>query len=107
ELLVYWHNDPDKTQHHLGFGSPEALAAIRDADTNLGRVLAALDERGRLERTAVVVVSDHGYASIDPVVDPAAPLLGAGLGDDLEAGRLVLANNGFALFVNVPDGDFR
>src|SRR5262249_45637455 len=22
DLLVYWHNDPDKTQHSLGFGSP-------------------------------------------------------------------------------------
>src|SRR5207253_4621618 len=80
-------------------------AAIRDADANLGRLLGALESAGSLERTALAVVSDHGYASIDPVVDPLAPLLAAGLTDDLEAGRLILANNGFTLFVNVPGGE--
>jgi arylsulfatase A-like enzyme len=106
-LLIYWHNDPDKTQHNRGFGSPEALAAIRAADANLGRLLAALEASGRLERTAVAVVSDHGYASTDPSVEAVSPFLAAGLGDELEAGRLILSRNGFVLFVNVPDGDPR
>ena len=104
-LLVFWHTDPDKTQHHRGFGSPDALAAIRNADTHLGLVLGALDAGGRRDETAVAVVSDHGYASIEPAVEPAAPFVVAGLGDPLEEGRLVLATNGCSLFVNVPDGD--
>ena len=106
-LLVYWHTDPDSTQHKRGFGSPEALAAIRNADVHLGRVLAALEASGRREQTALAVVSDHGYATIEPAVEPTAPLVEAGLADALEAGRLVLAKNGFALFANVPDGDAR
>ena len=104
-LLVFWHTDPDKTQHHHGFGSSEALAAIRNADAHLGLMLGALDASGRRDETAVVIVSDHGYVSIEPAVDPAAPFVSAGLGDALEGGRLVLATNGCSLYVYVPDGD--
>lgn len=104
-LLVYWHNDPDKTEHNRGFGSPEALRAIRDADDNLGRVLASLEVLGRRAETVVAVVSDHGYATIDPLVDPVDCLARGGLADGLAAGRLILSRNGFALFVNVPDAD--
>src|SRR5215210_1906467 len=104
-LLIYWHNDPDKTQHNHGFGSPAGLTAIADADRHLGNVLAALEANGRLAETIVAVASDHGYATIDPAVDPTSALAAAGLADDLAAGRLVLARNGFSLFVNVPAGD--
>jgi arylsulfatase A-like enzyme len=104
-LLVYWHNDPDKTEHHRGFGSPDALLAIRDADDNLGRVLAALEARGLRDETAIAIASDHGYCTIDPVVEPTDCLREAGLAEALAAGRLILSRNGFALFVNVPDGD--
>ena len=106
-LLVFWHNDPDKTQHHRGFGSPEALASIRDADANLGSVLAALEARGLRDETAVAVVSDHGYVSIGPSVESTEPLQAAGLGQALEQGRLVLSRNGCSLLVNVADGDAR
>src|SRR4051794_25154431 len=37
-LLVFWHTDPDKSQHARGFGSPDGMASIRDADTNLGLI---------------------------------------------------------------------
>ena len=104
-LLIYWHNDPDKTEHHRGFGSPEALRAIRDADDNLGRTLAALERLGRRQETVVAVVSDHGYATIDPLVEPGEYLARSGLAEAFEDGRLVLSRNGFSLFVNVPDGD--
>src|SRR5436190_15089524 len=29
-LLVFWHTDPDKTQHHRGFGSPDGMSSSRD-----------------------------------------------------------------------------
>jgi phosphonoacetate hydrolase len=104
-LLIFWHTDPDATQHSRGFGSPEGLAAIRDADANLGGVLAAIERSGRREETAIAVVSDHGYVSVEPRVEATAPLVAAGLGDALESGRLVLATNGCSLYANVPDGD--
>jgi arylsulfatase A-like enzyme len=105
DLLLYWHNDPDKSQHHRGFGSPEGLRSIGDADTNFGRVCAALADRGELEQTVVAVVSDHGYAALAPSVQAVGPFVAAGLGDELERGRILLSRNGFVLLINVPDGD--
>ena len=104
-LLVYWHNDPDKSEHGCGFGSREALRSIRDADENLGRVLAALEALGHREETVVAVVSDHGYATIDPLVEPADYLGQLGLAEALDDRRLVFSRNGFALFVNVTNDD--
>jgi arylsulfatase A-like enzyme len=105
-LLVFWHTDPDKTQHARGFGSPEGMASIRDADAHLGLILAALRERGLADETVVAVASDHGYVSIDPIVAPAAAFAGdAALRAAVETGRVVLAPNGGTLFAYVPDGD--
>ncbi|MCC6174851.1 MAG: alkaline phosphatase family protein [Chloroflexi bacterium] len=107
-LLVFWHTDPDKTQHARGFGSPEGMASIRDADTHLGMVLAALAERGILAETTAAVVSDHGYVTIDPLLDaagPDGPFTDLALSTALDDGRLVLARNGGALYVSAPDGD--
>jgi len=107
-LLVFWHTDPDKTQHHRGFGSPDGMSSIRDADAHLGQVLAALDAAGRLAETVVAVASDHGYVTISPSLSADGsdgPFLGAGLGDALAAGEIVLAANGGSLYASVPSGD--
>ena len=107
-LLVFWHTDPDKTQHHRGFGSPDGMASIRDADTHLGQVLGALEARGTLGETVVAVASDHGYVTIDPLVNvegPGGPFSAAGLGGALADGEIVLAANGGSLYVSVASGD--
>jgi len=107
-LLVFWHTDPDKTQHHRGFGSTEGMASIRDADTHLGQVLDALDARGTLAETVVAVASDHGYVTIDPQLKlegSDGPFAAAGLGGALADGEIVLAANGGSLYVSVPGGD--
>ena len=107
-LLVFWHTDPDKTQHHRGFGSPDGMASIRDADMHLGQVLAALDAQGELTETVVAVASDHGYVTISPQLEadgPGGPFLAAGLGGALADGKIVLAANGGSLYVSVPSGD--
>jgi phosphonoacetate hydrolase len=107
-LLVFWHTDPDKTQHHRGFGSPQGNASIRDADAHLGMIVEALDALGDLSETVIAVASDHGYVTIDPQIDsagPDGPFLAAGLTDALAAGEIVLAANGGTLYISVPSGD--
>jgi arylsulfatase A-like enzyme len=107
-LLVFWHTDPDKTQHHRGFGSPDGMSSIHDADTHLGQVIAALDAGGDLAETVVAVVSDHGYVTISPRLEadgPGGPFVSAGLRDALADGQIVLASNGGSLYVSVPSGD--
>jgi arylsulfatase A-like enzyme len=107
-LLIFWHTDPDKTQHHRGFGSPEGLASIRDADAHLGRVLAGLEASGRLAETVVAVASDHGYVTISPHLDadgPDGPFGSPELKAALAERQIVPAANGGTLYVSVPSGD--
>lgn len=102
---LLWLAEPDFSQHAAGPGSAQALAAIRDSDEQLGRVLAELDRRGLRASTDVFVVSDHGFSTISRKVDVAVELSKAGF----DAGRaalgglkpgqvLVVANGGSSLF---------
>ena len=69
DVLIFWHDDPDKSQHQFGFGHPKALEGIRDADRHLGMLLDALDAAGLREETVVAVASDHGYVDVRGRVD--------------------------------------
>lgn len=66
---LLWLSEPDDTEHRFAPGSKEALAAIKSSDENLGRVLAALDRNHARERTDILVVSDHGFSTIQRSVD--------------------------------------
>jgi arylsulfatase A-like enzyme len=61
---LLWLSDPDKSQHEVGVGAPNALAGIDSSDKNLGEVIKALKERGVYEKTDIMVVSDHGFSTI-------------------------------------------
>lgn len=105
ELLVVWRNDPDKSQHHFGFGHPKSLGSIRAADDDLGTMLGTLDRLGLRAETAVVVVSDHGYAQVDGRVDLAAELVLAGLKESPTSTDVVVAPNGNAVLLYLPGDD--
>ncbi len=103
ELLVFWHNDPDKSQHAFGFGHPESLRAIRSADEHLGVIVDALGGVGLRDETAIAIASDHGYTSISQQVDLAAALVAAGLKESLDSTDVVIAPNGTAVLLYAPD----
>ena len=79
EVLIFWHDDPDQSQHKFGFGHPLSLRAIREADDHLGLLLDALAAAGLREDTLVVVGSDHGYVQVRERLDlrPVLASLGA------------------------------
>ena len=104
DLLMVWFDDPDKSQHKFGFGHPESLRAIREADANLAGILGALDGAGRREETVVAVASDHGYASVRQRVDLAGRLTTAGLDRTADGRPVVVAQNGCAVLVYAPGG---
>lgn len=62
-LFVHFHG-VDDASHAYGPGSPEADAAIADADARCGKLLAAWDGR-------VVILADHGQHVQDGTGDPA------------------------------------
>jgi arylsulfatase A-like enzyme len=72
-VIVFWSRDPDATQHGQGdsllrlvpgINGPTSLAAIRNADDCLARLLAALKQQGLDATTDVVLTSDHGFSTI-------------------------------------------
>ncbi len=72
-ILVFWSRDPDASQHGQtdsldrllpGINGPSSLAAIRNADDTLARLLAALKEQGLEGATDVILTADHGFSTI-------------------------------------------
>lgn len=72
-LMVFWSRDPDVSQHRQvdspgrlvpGINGPTALAAIRNADETLARLLAALKAQGLEATTDVILTSDHGFSTV-------------------------------------------
>jgi arylsulfatase A-like enzyme len=78
KFSLLWLSEPDLTEHETAPGSPASLAAIKSSDDNLARVLSALKAKNALTSTDILVVSDHGFSTIDLVVDVAARLRAAG-----------------------------
>ncbi|MEM9468029.1 MAG: alkaline phosphatase family protein [Actinomycetota bacterium] len=58
-------NLTDAAGHSGGPHSDMARAAIRDTDARMGDVLAEIDRAGRLDRTACIVLADHGMQRFD------------------------------------------
>jgi len=50
----------DGKGHGIGWGTPEQIEAIENADKAVGRVMAALDELGLANSTLVILSADHG-----------------------------------------------
>ena len=72
-VLVFWSRDPDGSQHNQGdsllklvpgINGPTSLAAIRNADDDLGRLRAAVSELGLADTTDIIVTADHGFSTI-------------------------------------------
>lgn len=94
-LVVFWQHNPDVTQHHRGLGTQANLDALKLCDANLAGIRQAIVKLGIADRTDLMVVSDHGFATIRAMVPLAQLLVDKGIkkstaSDDV----LVLANGG-------------
>lgn len=68
-VALIWSSEPDKAQHAHGVGSEMSDRAIREADARFGAILEWLDASGGASDTDILVISDHGYSTIQEVVD--------------------------------------
>jgi hypothetical protein len=60
DVAILWYCEPDNSYHMMGPGAPENLTAIRHADAEFGRLLAALEG----EDINIITLSDHGQLGI-------------------------------------------
>ena len=94
-VALIWSSEPDKAQHAHGVGSEMSDRAIREADARFGSILEWLDSNGRGADTDILVISDHGYSTIQEVVDVEWYTRDAGFSPQ---DVLVAPNGGSALF---------
>ena len=102
---LLWLSDPDLTQHEYSPGAEPSMAAIRSSDRNLASVLDALSKKKARETTDLLVVSDHGFSTIERGIDFTGELRAAGFDavaafdQTPKAGQvLAVGNEGTVLF---------
>ncbi len=94
----------DHWQHEKAPWSAEASAAVENADAQIARVIASAKKAGTWGQTALVVVSDHGFATYSKQVRPGVLLKEKGLVTMDERNRItdwkavVVSNTGTANF---------
>ena len=98
-IALIWSSEPDKSQHAAGVGSELSNQALGEADAQFRRILDWLEQDGRTGETDVIVVSDHGYSTINEVIAIEDRLREAGFPPGNGPGGVAVApNGGSALF---------
>ncbi len=63
DAAILWITDPDRTTHTYGIGASETKNALKHVDDELGRLLAELETRGKLQYTNIFITTDHGFST--------------------------------------------
>jgi arylsulfatase A-like enzyme len=103
DVIINWITEPDHIQHALGAGSPDARAAIRNADAQVERVLRRVGTMGLDDEPNVFVVSDHGFGVNTGTVDVTRELIDAGLKAHADSDDVIVASSGQAMALYVKD----
>ena len=105
DALSIWLTEPDGTAHREGVGAPETLEVLRQVDAEIGRLLDGLAERGLLERTNIIVTSDHGFTTHEGGRSLEDLLVEAGLKASEESTDVVVAGDAIHVNDSVPGGE--
>jgi len=106
-----WLSEPDFTQHDTAPGSEPSLAALRSSDRNLALVLDALSKKKLREQTDVLVVSDHGFSTIESSIQFVPLMKAAGFDavaafqEKPKAGQVMVVGNGGTVLFYIVDHD--
>ena len=104
-VALIWFSEPDSSNHKAGVGSVLSNSALASADEQFGRIIGWLEDSGTLEETDVIAVSDHGYATIESVVDIEIELRKAGFPHGGQPGGVLVASNGGAVLFYAHESD--
>jgi predicted AlkP superfamily pyrophosphatase or phosphodiesterase len=75
QLLLIHLVDMDGAHHKYGPRTAEALLVAERQDAYIGRIIEATKQAGVYDKTTFIVVSDHGFASIDKKYAPNVTLV--------------------------------
>jgi predicted AlkP superfamily pyrophosphatase or phosphodiesterase len=105
-LVVFWQHNPDLTQHIAGLGTLPAMEALSLSDNNLMKVRGAIDALGIADKTDLIVVSDHGFATIKFRIVLSEMLVSAGIKKSHDSTDVVVVPNGGADLVYLSPTEF-
>ena len=100
DVTFMWLNDPDGTAHAKGMGVPVTLESLALVDAGIGRIEDTLRARGLLDRTNILVTSDHGFSThtgelkLTALVEPFARKLPDGSSDIVVAEGAIYLRSG-------------
>jgi arylsulfatase A-like enzyme len=108
-VALLWLGEPDHIQHEVPLGSPQHLAVLQKADTNVGMVIAAVEQQRAVGDDMLLMVgSDHGHETVSGVIDVEAKLIAAGLKDGPDSTEVLALSNGTASLIYLhPDQENR
>jgi predicted AlkP superfamily pyrophosphatase or phosphodiesterase len=112
-LLLFHLLALDSVQHRYGPKTLAAMATMARLDSQVGRIVKAIDDAGLTASTTLFVVSDHGFKSVQKQVLANVALRDAGLitleGGKITATKVFVVPEGGSAFVYVtapdPGGD--
>lgn len=108
-LLLFHLLNLDSTQHRYGPRTPAAMTTMALHDTQVARIVEALDASGLMSRTTIFIVSDHGFKTVKRQIRPNAAFAAAGLlttqdGKASQTEAYSIPEGGTAMvYVTVPD----
>src|SRR6202045_661190 len=105
-LVVFWQHNPDLTQHVAGLGTLPAMEALSLCDNNLMAVRNAINALGIADKTDLIVVSDHGFATIKFRIVLSEMLVAAGIKKSHDSTEVVVVPNGGADLVYLSPTEF-
>ncbi len=99
QVIVDWMGRSDSAQHGYGVGSPQALAALRLIDEQIGLLIERLRQMNLEDKTDILVTCDHGF-DYEPRADLLGPVRDSGFADDV-----VIDNEGGSTLLYVKNHD--
>lgn len=100
---------PDGVEHAYGPHTPEAYKAVAESDQRIAEIWQTLQEPPLAGRSALFVVSDHGFAPYEKFIRPNVALKELGLitaeGDKVSSRKAWCVAQGGSAFIYVLDGE--
>jgi predicted AlkP superfamily pyrophosphatase or phosphodiesterase len=78
-LMLFHLLNLDSTHHRYGPGAPAAMTTMAHLDTQVARIVSAVEDAGIAARTTFFIVSDHGFKLVKRHIRPNAAFVKAGL----------------------------
>jgi predicted AlkP superfamily pyrophosphatase or phosphodiesterase len=102
-ITSLWFSEPDSTQHKTQVDSLLAQQSIQAGDYAVQQILESLVKNRLLSSTDILLMSDHGHATVSTTVDVATELVEAGLKHSPESTDTLVAGKGGSIAIYVAN----